>query len=126
LQAYGNGTWNIRFQGIIPLQVTANNANSISYNFPSEQVSYTTSQNSPLIVVYGTVYPTEQQKVLFIDDFLYTNPLLESQWTIDRYTTNSNPGISTSSGYMIMTAQTTSGIETVHVTTPIYDPTQYT
>ncbi len=27
LQAYGNGTWNIRFWGIIPIQVTASNAN---------------------------------------------------------------------------------------------------
>jgi hypothetical protein len=120
LQSYGNGTWNIRFQGIIPIQVTANSASSITYNFPSEQISYTTSQITPLIVIYGPVYPTEAQKVLFIDDFAYTNPLTESAWTIDRYATNINSGISTSGGYLIMTAQTT-GVQTVHVTNPIYN-----
>src|SRR5207249_10595121 len=84
----------------------------------------------PLLIpppTLSTLFPyTTLFRSLFIDDFVYTNPLLQSQWTIDRYTTNSNPGLTSSSGYMIMSAQTTSGIETVHVTTPIYDPNQYT
>src|SRR5439155_3629405 len=108
----------------IPIQVTAQNAKTISYNFPYEQISYNTTQANPLIVVYGP-FPQEAQKVLFIDDFLYTNPLLESSWTIDRYTTNTNAGISTTSRYLIMAAQTSSVAETVHVTTPIYDSSQY-
>jgi hypothetical protein len=125
LRAYGNGTWNIRFWGIIPIQVIASSANAISYNFPSEQISYTTSQTTPLIVIYGP-YPIESQKVLFIDDFIYTNPLLESQWTIDRYTTNANTGISTSSGYLQIVAQSTNSLTGVHVTQPAIDPSTAT
>jgi len=121
LQAYGNGTWNIRFWGIIPIQVTAINANLTSYNYPYEQVRYTTSQTNPLIVVYGA-NPQESQKVLFIDDFVYTNPLAESSWTIDRYTTNSNTGISTSSGYLQIAAQSTSSSSDIHVTQPAIEP----
>jgi len=125
LQAYGNGTWNIRFWGIIPIQVTAANANGIAYSFPSEQISYTTSQLTVLTVVYASVYPTESQRVLFIDDFLYTNPFLESSWTIDRYTTNANTGISTSSGYLQIAAQSTSTITGVHVTQPAFNTSGY-
>lgn len=123
LTSYGNGTFPIKFWGRIPLQVIANNALSSSYVFPSEIIQYNSVQNTPLIVIYGLA--KEGQTVLFRDDFLYTNPLIESSWTIDQY---QNPGINsgeyTSSGYLIMKA-TTIAQETVHVTNAMYQSQAY-
>lgn len=123
LTSYGNGSFPIKFWGRIPSQVTANNALSVVYTSPSEIIVYSSAQNVPLIVIYGT-FPTESQKVLFRDDFLYTNPLAETSWTIDQYHT---PGATsyTSSGYLILKANNQT-LQTLHVTLPIYDSTVYT
>src|SRR6266699_2005825 len=115
LQSYGNGTLNIAFSEIIPIQVTANSALSKTYLFPSEKIQYNTATTTPVIVVYGTVYPQENKKVLFLDDFLQI-PLLDNLWTIDLYQSPGiNPGEYTSSGYALMYAKSTSSIETINV-----------
>lgn len=69
---------------------------------------------------------TEPQTVLFKDDFLYNNPILESSWTIDSYQSpGANVGVSTSSGYLVMKALSPSSIETVHVTAPAFNLASY-
>ena len=104
LHSYGNGTWTIRFTGRIPITVTDVNALATSYNYPWEQIQYNTAQTTPLIVIYGNTYPTEAQAVVFRDDFLYTNPLLTTDWTMDSiFVPATQAGIYTSSGYMTMT-----------------------
>ena len=83
----------------------------------------------PMIVSWSDIplfSQVESQKVLFIDDFLYTNPLAQNLWTFDAYQSpKTSLGISTSSGYLVMRAQTTSPTETVHVSQPIFTPSQY-
>src|SRR5437667_7114872 len=119
LASNGSGHLTVLFAGQIPVSVTAPNALLVGYVFPSEQIIYSTAQSGPLIVVYGA-HPTEPQTVLFRDDFLYTNPLLESSWTVDRYTSpGSNSGEYTSSGYLNMKAGSV-GTDTVHVDDPMY------
>src|SRR6267143_5419844 len=127
LTAYGNGTWPIRFAGRIPITVTALNAQTSQYISPWQQINYNTIITTQLIIVYGNIYPTESQNVGFRDDFLYTNPMLTTDWTIDQYY---NPGIqsgiSTSSGYMTLTNKdsiSTLKQITDHVTsTPVFTP----
>jgi len=127
LHSYGNGTWPIRFAGKIPITITDLNALTQNYSYPFQNIYYSTAQTTPLIVVYVGSYPTESQSVLFRDDFLYTNPLLSSDWTIDGiYSPTTNPGIYTSSGYMVMTNQALPGTLTEivdHVSSiPVFTP----
>jgi len=104
LHSYGNGTWPIRFAGRIPITITDPGALTANYTYPFQNIYYSTSQNMPLIVNYIGAYPQESQSVLFRDDFLYTNPLLSPDWTIDGiYSPQTNPGIYTGSGYMTLT-----------------------
>lgn len=67
----------------------------------------------------------ESPKVLLVDDFL-TGPIIDSQWTIDKYQSPSTQiGEYTTSGYAVFSAQPTSTIETIHSVNSIYDPSQY-
>ena len=53
-QSYGNGTLQLRFKGLQPTQVTQSAATS-SYSIGSQwqQLTYTASQTSPLVLVFG-------------------------------------------------------------------------
>lgn len=98
-----------------------------SYTGRREVISYSGSVSDTLIVVWtGQAFTAESKKVLLIDDFL-TGPIIDSQWTIDLYNSPANfPGEFTSAGFLSMQAKSTSGIETVHATVPIYNPSSYT
>ena len=53
-QSYGNGTLVLRFKGIQPTQVTQSAATSAySVSNAWQQITYTASQSSPLIIVFG-------------------------------------------------------------------------
>lgn len=94
--------------------------------------------NSPVKLTYGlvsgdiltliwagaTAFSSESQRVIIIDDFLSTNPLLDSQWTLDAYNAPRNQaGMFTSSGYAVMKALPTSGTETFHSMSPSFNIT---
>src|SRR5437667_160213 len=123
--AYGNGSLQILVTGQQPLFIKTSAPNS--YAGGAENIVYSsTIMNDPLILCYtvnclGQFVGPEPQRVLFKDDFLYTNPLLESSWTIDKYNTNPPSGFSTASGYMVMTSQPST--LTAHVTSPAYNTT---
>ncbi len=53
-ESYGNGTLQLRFKGIQPTQVTQSAATS-TYSVPNtwQEITYTASQTSPLIIVFG-------------------------------------------------------------------------
>ena len=53
-QSYGNGTLQLRFKGIQPTQVTQS-ATTSAYSVQNgwQQLTYTASQTSPLIIVFG-------------------------------------------------------------------------
>jgi hypothetical protein len=124
LHSYGNGTWPIRFAGRIPISITDAGNLVQNYSYPFQNIYYSTSQTTPLIVVYIGGYPQESQSVLFRDDFLYTNPLLTTSWTIDGiFVPATQAGISTSSGYMAMTnTGNVGGLKEIvdHVNTPAF------
>ena len=88
-------------------------------------ITKTGPPDPPLIITWTSnlLSETPTGEVLFIDDFLYTNPLAQSQWTVDSYNSpQSSAGVSTSSGYLIMKAQAANSIEAVHVTNPSFSP----
>jgi len=118
------GTTTVTFLGAQP-KVICGHCTSI-YNGKKEVITYSGAFSDILIVVWsGQIGIPESQTVLFRDDFLYTNPLIESSWTIDQYTSpGTNSGQYTSSGYLVMKATAITS-ETVHVTSPIYSSTAY-
>jgi hypothetical protein len=119
------GPITVKFIGSQPSVICAQC--SFSYAGATETITYAGGKTDTLTVIWLStlVTKTESQSVLFRDDFLYTNPLLESSWTIDQYTQpGTNPGEYTSSGYLIMKGSM--NVETVHVTNPMYQPSAYT
>ncbi len=98
------GTTTVTFLGAQP-KVICGHCTS-TYNGKKEVITYSGAFSDILIVVWsGQIGIAESQTVLFRDDFLYTNPLIESSWTIDQYTSpGTNSGQYTSSGYLVMKA----------------------
>ena len=81
---------------------------------------------SAFTIVWGlTPILTEPFKVLFLDNFL-TGTVADQGWTIDLYSSpQSTTGGFTSGGYFAMQAKSTSAAESIHVSTPIFVPSQY-
>lgn len=87
-----------------------------SGNMPEIRLTFTPGiSNSPLVIIWrnNPINEPGSQKVLFIDDFLYTNPLLSSLWQMDTYS-GGTTGSYTASGFLIMKA-TNKSQETNHV-----------
>src|SRR5438445_57698 len=105
VQGYGNGTFDLRFQGVAPTTVIAPGAASASYSSGREELTYTSGLSNPLTLIYAVNISVEPKKVLFLDDFINGNPLLSSSWTIDNYAASGTiPGEYTSAGFLSMIA----------------------
>jgi hypothetical protein len=119
------GSMTITYLAAQPKKVICGNC-IFSYNGKREIITYSGAFSDVLVVVWSSLVGVQEpQSVLFRDDFLYTNPLIESSWTIDQYTNpGTNSGEYTSSGYLVMKA-TSIATETVHVSSPIYNPASY-
>lgn len=124
--SFGNGTLTITLLGPQPI-ILRGTPKTSAYIRGQEVITYTTLFTDPLLILgYTQGISKESQTVLFRDDFLYTNPLAESSWTIDQYQSPGvNSGEYTSSGYLVMKALSTNAVEAVHVTNAMFQKSSY-
>lgn len=124
-----NGNMTLVFIGTQPSKVLCTFCGRL-YNGYEEIVTYQKSLSDVLTLLWPVILPVvippfvEAQKVLYQDDFLGQNVYPSSLWTQDRYS-NSSVKMFQSQGYLVMSAQSTSATQTIHIASPVFSLSSY-